>query len=181
MSLGPVNDHQQLFERLVNEGLPDGNVAEFGVYNGGSTRQLAALCPNRVVWAFDTYEGIPPLDYQEALDFQNPPGKFIPHKRVEDLFEGFPNIVPVRGRFVETLSYFSDPVALVYVDCDLYESYRQVLGALPRFAVDGAKVVLDDYGNVEGATKATDEWLLTQPQLTLVRADKLFVWHPQQP
>jgi len=140
-----------------------GNFAEFGVGNGGGARELAKLDPNRAVYAFDTYKGMPAEEYHPDEDSANPPGKWAPLAPAELLFSGIPNIIPVRGRFAWTLPWFIGAFGgflLVHVDCDYYESYRQVLHFLEDRMVEGGVVFLDDYGGeCSGCTRAVDEWI----------------------
>ena len=70
----PVNNHQQEFAVIIPM-MPPGPIGEFGVYEGGSTVQLAGF--GRLVYAFDTFEGMPfDAPFNEDLDWANPPGKF---------------------------------------------------------------------------------------------------------
>jgi O-methyltransferase len=142
-----------------------GHFAEFGVYNGGGSRELARLDATRMVWAFDTYAGMPSEDYHAGEDDANPPGKWTPAAPPADLFRGIPNIMPVGGRFADTLpSLLFRPLKLllVHIDCDYYESYRQVLEFLERHMTPGGVAFIDDYEpghNCHGCVRAVDEWL----------------------
>ena len=140
-----------------------GDFAEFGVYNGGGARALARLDATRLVWALDTYEGMPAADYHLGEDDANPPGKWRPAADPEDLFDGIPNIAVVKGRFADTLKQLQKVrLLLVHIDCDYYESYRQVLEFLETHMVPGGVAFVDDYSpghNCLGCQRALDEWL----------------------
>ena len=158
----------------------DGDLAEFGVYNGNGSRELAQLDPSRKVYAFDTFEGIPIEDYHEEEDKNNPPGKWIPLAQPAALFEGIPNIVPVKGRFAHTLLNTSSlRVCLVHIDCDLYESYRQVLEWLEGHMVPGGIALIDDYPGCVGAKRAVDEWVTTHQALATFHPNDKICWHKQ--
>jgi hypothetical protein len=158
-ALAPVVNHEDLFRRLLLERVElSGDIAEFGVYNGGSTRQLAGY--GRRVWAFDTYEGVPSEDWSPVLDDQNPPGKFKPLISRQKMFDGYPNIIPVVGRFATTLPALEGMrIVFAYVDCDLYEAHRQCLEWLETRMVPGGAILFDDYERCAGAKKAIDEWV----------------------
>jgi O-methyltransferase len=180
--LHPITDHYWMFHGLLlaQANIP-GDIAEFGVFNGGSTRQLAALAPNRVVWAFDTYSGMPRPEFNPTLDHDYP-GKFKPDAPLNALFTGIPNIQPVMGRFCDTLGLVPPDIrfAFVYMDCDLYESYRQVLEWLAAGRLTNPSVLLcDDYDYCKGATRAVDEWV-AKHSLTLDRPNKIVYWKERQ-
>jgi hypothetical protein len=154
---GPI--FRQLWPRLSQL---QGDVAEFGVYQGGTARQLAEIC-ERPVWAFDTYEGMPSEDYNAELD-RDVPGSFNPNADPFRMFLDCPLVLPIKGRFADTLPAMTQLLrvkfALVYIDCDLYASCKQVLDWLPDFLVDGAAIVFDDYTSHRGIAKAVDEFML---------------------
>jgi predicted O-methyltransferase YrrM len=156
----PVVNHGQQLNRLyqARQDLP-GDIAEFGVYNGGSTAQMAQW--GRKVWAFDTFEGLPKED---RLDVDGPhtmPGKFTPTENLVELWRMFPNVVSVKGRFIDTLPIVPVEVRfmLVYIDCDYQQSFEQVLGWLPGRLVPGAVIVIDDYTALPGVRTAVDEFV----------------------
>lgn len=155
---GPVSTHD--WARYVAQA-PPGAIAEFGCYDGGSTRVLASF--GRPVFAFDTFQGIPLEDFDSSKgDAGNPPGKFTPSATPWELFAGYANVYPIVGRYADTLPQHPGlRFAFAYIDCDLYASYWQVLPWLVA-RLDGDHFMCDDYAHVEGARKAVDEWLATQ-------------------
>lgn len=172
---GPVCDHESVFRRLMSEREElGGGIAEFGVYNGGSTRQLAQF--GRVVYAFDTFSGMPCNEHCMALD-QDFPGSFRPTIGFQEMFEGYPLVVPIKGRFKYTLRVIPafTKFALVYLDCDLYASYQQVLEWLPDHLLPNSAIVADDYSICRGATKAVNEFL--KKHALAIDSDKVIVWN----
>ena|SRR5581483_12236100 len=159
----PLANHKDRFRALLSQrkDMP-GDLAEFGVYNGGNTCALAELEPTRRVWAFDTFDGMPAPEFSKDNGDHDEPGKFAPEVPWVKVFQQFPNIVPMVGRFVYTLKNIPSDVKfpLVYMDCDLYESYKQVLRYLsPRHLLPNSAIVIDDYGCCEGAKRAVDMWM----------------------
>ncbi len=156
-----------------------GDLAEFGVYNGGGTRELAFLAPSRTVWAFDTFSGIPAEDYGGEEDSSDPPGKWVPSAdNPWALFAGIPNVQVVPGRFADTLALVPLDVrfVLVHVDCDLRRSHEQVFQFLEQRMQPGGIVFLDD-PQLKGANRAIREWTARQP---VVRWDggHIIEWTP---
>ncbi len=166
---GPISHHD--WARYIKDA-PPGAIAEFGCYDGGSARILASF--GRPVFAFDTFAGMPKEDFRESIDSNNPPGKFTPHAPPWELFKEHPNVYPVVGRYAETLPQLAGlRFAFVYIDCDFYESYRQVLDyAVPR--LDGNVFMCDDYHDCEGARRAVDDWLAQHPEWMFDKATQVF-------
>ena len=49
-------------------------------------------------------------------------------------------------------------IALLHLDLDVYEPTSHALKIFSKYMVKGGLILLDDYGTVEGATRATDEF-----------------------
>lgn len=138
-----------------------GDICEFGVYAGRTTEQLATL--NRIVWAFDTFDGIPAESFTEGLDIDNP-GKFLPPSDTLLRLETLRNVRAIVGRFEQTLNNFRRvKVVLAYLDCDLYLSAKCALAWLGKHLVEGGVIVLDDYATHPGIQKAVAEFLIQFP------------------
>ncbi len=63
--------------------------------------------------------------------------------------------------------------AIIYIDCDLYESTRDVLKFVEKFLVNGTIVCFDDFYNNRGApdqgeARALNEFLKNNPKLTFI-------------
>lgn len=168
---------EKWFPRLVPQ--TQGDIAEFGVYEGGNTVLLAEY--GRTVWAFDTYDGIPEEGWDAALDYKATPGRFKPRMDVDDMFVGYSNIVPVVGDFHDSLlllgvhtSDIADKIkfGFVFIDSDTYVSHKTVLEWLPDHLEHRAIVMFDDYQCCAGARKAIDEFTKTHG---LVLEDDIYV------
>ena len=128
-----------------------GDILEFGVHEGVSLISFAERCPDRQVYGFDSFEGLPD-------DWGNKPkGTFkteVPHI-------DRPNITLVKGLFEESLPRFlrewSGHASIIHVDCVLYKSTRDCLmPILPRCQV-GTVILFDEYYNYQDFAK--HEWL----------------------
>lgn len=156
--LKPVVDHSADFARFIP--LTQGNIAEFGVYDGGSTVQLAGF--GRDVYAFDTFGGIPSYAFDPNLDHDQP-GKFHPTHDVVSMLRETPNVYPMIGMFWESFErqlLRLMKFGFVYLDADLYQSYREVLDWLVKGHLEDRFVILaDDYQACKGARKAVNEFI----------------------
>jgi predicted O-methyltransferase YrrM len=156
-----------------------GDVVECGTARGGSAAllamALARLDPARTLWAFDTFEGIPPAteadpDFEVARLYT---GEFRGElEEVRGLFQRLSITSPVRfvkGLFQETVPTSEvGAIAVLHLDGDWYESVKICLDHLYDRVSRGGIVQIDDYGHWEGARKAVDEFLSTrQIEVTL--------------
>jgi len=150
-----------------------GNFVECGVWNGGSAGIIATIAKNnksRHVWLFDSYEGQPvPSEYD--ISYSGSPawkGMDLGYKeKVEELFFqklklDNTKIHLIKGWFTKSVPLYRKEVgriALLHLDCDLYESVRLCLEELYDNVVRGGFIVIDDYGYWKGCKKAVDEFI----------------------
>ena len=154
-------------ERLARM-TPDGCFVEIGVYQGGSAVNLAEVARERgnKVFLYDTFTGIPmqdEVDPHVVGDFGDTSAdavrKLIPDAEV------------IEGLFPDTLIDMP-PVAFVHADCDQYQSVLDVCQIMPKHMVKGGIILFDDYGCLEGATKAVEE---SFPKIWLTPQGRAFV------
>ena len=71
-----------------------------------------------------------------------------------------------KGLFDETLPKYKGKIALLHLDCDLYESYHTSLKNLYGKVVKGGIIMFDEYDDARwpGATKAIDEFFADKPE-----------------
>jgi len=129
----------------------EGDILEFGVYNGESLLTFADLCSTRRVFGFDSFEGLP----EEW--WTRPRGAF----RNTEPIPQRPNLTLVAGLFDDSLPGFlegwQNRPAIIHVDCDLYQSTLSCLiPILPRCQV-GSVLLFDEYYNY--CDFARHEWL----------------------
>jgi hypothetical protein len=122
----------------------DGLALEFGVASGRTLRQIVSALPNRPVYGFDVFTGLPE-DWRTGF----PRGMFAQPSIPE-----VPGASVIEGLFADTLPPFlaehAKPVAFLHLDADLYSSTKTVLDLLGHRLVPGSVVVLDEYFNYPG-------------------------------
>ena len=172
------------------EGVP-GDIVECGAGKGQTLLYWCILAQEKLrnVWGFDSFEGFPTVAPEDDSPRNSQKGSWTPGltdvegKKVETDYIDYTLVVPgllkvygipdgfvqshvtlVKGWFVDSLpKYTGDQIALLHLDCDLYESYRDSLELLGDkcvgiIAVDEYMGTLEHY-NFPGAKKAVDEWL----------------------
>lgn len=133
--------------QLNDKLLSDGWILEFGVATGRTLNQFAKWLPNKFVFGFDGFEGLP-----EDWTSRMRKGFFARSK----LPKVRSNCQLVVGWFDQTLPGFkanrikNGPIALLHVDCDLYSSTVTILNNLKDNIVPGTVIVFDEYINYPG-------------------------------
>ena len=136
---------RQLLRFAVHEAHPKGSIVELGVYKGGTIRFIARnVAPDRQVHGFDTFTGLPAQWSGNSTKFE---GRGVPPK--------VPSNVSLHvGLFDETLPMWveehPDSIALLHVDCDLYESTASAFRYLGPLIREGTLIVFDEFFNYPG-------------------------------
>jgi hypothetical protein len=154
-----------------------GDLAECGVYTGGTAQLLARLAasaatsaPERRLHLFDTFRGMPETslperDYHEPGDFGDTSLERVQRRlaRYAALCQFHPGLMPYTFAEVEHVPQFS----FIHVDVDIYPSMLACCQWFwPRLAPGGA-MIFDDYGFYpyrHSARPAVDEYFATQRQ-----------------
>lgn len=133
----------QLDQKLLDKGW----VLEFGVATGRTLNHFAQWLPNKFVFGFDGFEGLPE-DWTSRMRRGFFARDTVPKVRN--------NCELVVGWFDQTLPEFkadrikNEPVALLHVDCDLYSSTATILNNLQENIVPGTVIIFDEYMNYPG-------------------------------
>lgn len=151
-----------LYQFALHAAPVPGDVAEVGVYKGGTARLLAETIGNsdKRIHLFDTFSGMPPADPRRDIHRE---GDFSDTSLddVKSYLGEFLNIRYYKGLFPDTAGGITgEAFSLVHVDADLYRSVRDCLEFFyPRMSAGGI-MVFDDYGflTCPGAKEAVDEY-----------------------
>lgn len=162
-----------------------GHVVECGVWRGGSMQAVALTLleldsADRELHLFDTFEGMPPPSENDtrttgegsvsadellaASDKDSRMWAIAPLDGVKTVMSetGYPDqLIHYHPGLVEdtTPGQAPDTIAILRLDTDWYASTKHELTHLYDRLSPGGVLILDDYGDWEGARKATDEWL----------------------
>lgn len=167
LTLVSVDRCQALF-KLANEANKiEGDIAEIGVYKGGTAKLLALTCKDKLVHLFDTFQGMPgkddpSIDIHKEGDFSD-----TSLSAVEDALSDCGNTRFYQGMFPETADdTISDKFSLVHSDVDLYQCNIDVLEYFYPRLVKGGIMVFDDYEweGCPGIKKSLDEFLYYKPE-----------------
>ena len=166
-------DHLQHCIVDILEHKVPGDFIETGVWRGGAVIMMRAVLrayqeKNRVVWAADSFSGLPkpdakayPADSKDKLWTQT--ALAVPLTEVKENFQRYDlldeQVRFLEGVFKDTLPHFSAPrLSLLRLDGDLYESTMEALTYLyPKLSV-GGYVIIDDYGALNSCRKAVEDY-----------------------
>ena len=152
---------------------PRGLIVECGVWRGGMSAGMADMLPGRTHYLFDSFEGLPPataVDGDAAIRWQaDKTGAFnFDNCRVERSFaeramsmSAARDFNLVAGWFKDTVVAFAppEPIAVLRLDGDWYDSTMQCLNALYPHVAPGGIIILDDYYTWDGCARAVHDYL----------------------
>lgn len=153
-----------------------GCIVECGVWRGGMSAGLAEALPGRVHYLFDSFEGLPPakeIDGRAAIAWQadgSSPSYHDNCRAEREFAQAAMQQSPaksfdlVRGWFKDTLPEFvpKEPIALLRLDGDWYESTMECLSHLYRHVMPGGLIIVDDYYTWDGCARAVHDFLSQQ-------------------
>ena len=150
-----------------------GCIVECGTWRGGMIAGIAdVLGRSRHYYLFDSFEGLPPareIDGQAALAWQSDTTGSAYYNNCtaseDDARRAMSrsrarNYQIVKGWFEATLPGMKwiEPIALLRMDADWYESTRCILENLASRLAPGGLILVDDYYTWDGCAQAVNEF-----------------------
>lgn len=160
---------KDLYEKIQDI---EGDVVECGVAYGESLVTLAILSKRegkgRVVIGYDSFAGFPDLSKEDTSTTRETTaaGGYkdcameIVNKKMDTA--QVPRAKLVKGFFADTLPNYDGRIAFLFIDADIYSSYKECFKFLYDKVVKGGIIAFDEYNSPRwpGAKKAVDEHLL---------------------
>ena len=173
----------------------EGDYLEFGVYVGKSFVSAYHLAQHQGLkdmrfYAFDSFEGLPKLKGEDSEDVFSKGDYSCGVDRFKEILSSkevdLNKVTTIAGWYDNTLNDEAKKhlkikkAAVIWVDCDLYESTVPVLDFITDYVQDGTVLIFDDWycfrGNPnKGEQKAFREWLEKNPSITANEYQK-FHW-----
>ena len=155
----------------ISDGVP-GDLMEAGVWRGGAAILMRAILKangvdDRVVWAADSFEGLPPpdpsvvadagdtlyLDEALAVSLEEVKANFAKYGLLDDRTKF------LKGWFSDTLPGAPiESLAVLRADGDMFASTMDILTSLYPKVSPGGFVIIDDYNDIPACRKAVDEY-----------------------
>ena len=175
-----------------------GSYAEFGTWFGASFFNNMSVFGQQLTgkfFAFDSFGGLPETndaekaynidnDWEEGRYFCNL-ASFLDNGRVCGVDIARINITPgfysetIRGKDCRDFGMEHGSLSYAYIDCDLYESTKDVLDFIAPALEDGSVIYFDDWllgraARNAGEYHAAAEWLRDNPEFDLVPLHKSY-------
>ncbi len=145
-----------------------GDIAEVGVYRGGSATIICAAKGERHLFLFDTFEGLPQVDSIDAVwPFYE--GKFhASFEEVRKYLARQSNVSIYKGIFPATGTAVKDrSFSMVNLDVDTFQSTKDCLEFFYPLMSPGGIILSHDYLNTPGVRKAFDDFFADKPEPVL--------------
>lgn len=160
-----------------------GVYCECGVAAGAQVIAMAHGAPNKTIYAFDSFQGLPlPSNRDNQMpgirflrDWEQKalpdPGKqalvssgatvvsldsFLQHLETCKI----ENVCAVDGWFEETVQHFDEPISILRLDGDLYNSTYVCLKYLYPKVIKGGLIIIDDWG-LPGCRAAVEDYIMS--------------------
>ncbi len=145
-----------------------GDIAEVGVYRGGSAKVICEARGKKTLYLFDTFEKHP--DVREFDKLYRKKRFLSTQKEVENYLKKYSDVHIFRGVFTKTAQAVEDKIfSFVHLDVDTYESTMGCLGFFYSRVNTGGIMLLHDYINPSdpctlGAQRAIDDFFCNKPE-----------------
>jgi hypothetical protein len=133
----------------MTKNLPDGDLAEVGVFMGGITKYLATTYPNRIIHAYDTFAGLP-----WDNNGKHKQGDFYCDLETVKSYVDCSNVEYHVGIFPGTA--IDKVYSFAHLDTDDYETTLKGLEFFYKHMNKGGVIIVDDYkwADCPGVTQA---------------------------
>lgn len=132
---------------LAKKAPGQGYLAEVGVYKGGSLKNLSLSFPQRMIFGFDSFEGLP-IQFWSEKELHKP-GEFSDtsfESVNEFLKDTYNNVTLIKGIFPQSAEQYAGlAFSFVHIDTDFYLSVKACLEWFWPRLIPGGIIVLDDY------------------------------------
>jgi hypothetical protein len=144
-----------------------GDIAEVGVYKGGSAKVISWAKGDRHLHLFDSFSSLPRSDGWDRV--RTIPGRYLSDiTTVKSYLTGFPNVHFHEGTFPGTAGPVERSIfSLVHLDVGSYESTADCLKFFYPRTNRGGAIISHDYSYRSEVKRAIDEFFSDKPEIVL--------------
>ena len=144
----------------------NGDIAEVGVYKGGSAKLICEIT-NKQVHLFDTFEGLPELSKFDRPDQFHKGDYNASFSAVKNYLKDCSNVHLYKGLFPTTAENIENKkFSFVHLDVDLYQSTLDCLKVFYPRMNRGGVIISHDYNTI-GGKGAFDEFFKDKPEIII--------------
>lgn len=154
----------QLFMGIKSTEKIKGDIAEVGVYKGGSAKLICEAKGSRRLHLFDTFEGLPEVG-QIDLPYLYKGKHSVSLESVKIYLKKYKNVFFHKGIFPDSgKSVEERRFSFVHLDVDIYKSNRECLKFFYPRMNKGGIIIIHDYLSSPGIKKSVDEFFRDRPE-----------------
>ena len=164
----PDNEAYQVFMLTKRTDKIQGDIAEVGVYWGGSAKLICEAKGGKALHLFDTFSGLPSLSEKDDRNqFQQ--GDFAaPFKEVKNYLKHYPQVYFYQGLFPLTVSAVVDKrFSFVHIDVDIYQSTLDCLEFFYPRMTSGGIILVHDFLSSSGVREVLTEFFEDKPEVII--------------
>jgi len=154
-----INEAYQVMMAVRRTQKIQGDIAEVGVYRGGSSKIICEAKGNKVLHLFDTFDGLPELSQKDDPKYFHK-GEFRAlFEEVKRYLREYSNVYLYKGFFPDTAGPIKNKkFSFVNLDVDIYKSTLDCLKFFYPRMNRGGIIMSHDYINAVGVRRAFDEF-----------------------
>lgn len=162
----------QLAMLVRNTSKIEGDIAEIGVFKGGSAKVICQYKNDRELHLIDTFEGLPKtssVDRNEVNNVSYAKGQYKADiARVKKYLQQYSNVKIYKRKFPENSKDLEGKnFSFVHLDLDLYQSTYDCLQFFYYRMSKGGVILTHDYQNAFGVRKAFDTFFADKPEIII--------------
>jgi O-methyltransferase len=155
----------QIFMAVKQTAKIKGDIAEVGVYMGGSSKLICEAKGNKKFHLFDTFEGLPAPKQEDSPNQFHEKQYSHSYANVKKYLSNYQNVYFYKGLFPSTaVPITNEKFSFVHLDVDLYEATLDCIKFFYSRMEKGGILISHDYGNALGVRRAFDEFFHDKPE-----------------
>lgn len=159
-----VNEGYQLYSAVKDVEKIRGDIAEVGVYKGGTAKIISKAKGKKHLHLFDTFEGLPDPTKKDSIIFRRGM-MLVSFEDVKKYLHNETNIHFYKGIFPASAKGLEQyKFSFVHLDVDLYESTLSCLRWFYPRMNKGGVLISHDYSSLQGVHKAFIEFFKDKPE-----------------
>lgn len=158
----------QLFMAVKSTAKIKGDIAEVGVYKGGTAKIICKAKGSKKLHLFDTFEGLPEATVNDDKEFVSQEKFYVSYEGVKNFLKKEKGVYLYKGLFPSTAKPIENlHFSFVHLDVDLYKSTLDCLEFFyPRMSKGGV-ILSHDYTNLIGVNKAFNNFFSDKTELII--------------